>query len=92
MPEQQKEELKDAISQNAVQVHKLSEKELKALDLNKTVFVDSAEQIQIQEIQEMEHIEGYGPVEVTKKVFSHKISQLDKDLKDVCKKFKVTEE
>ena len=40
----------------------------------------------------MEHIEGLGPVEVTKKVFSHKVTQLDKDLKEICKKYKVTEE
>lgn len=62
---------------------------MKALDLKKSIFVDSAEQIEIKEINIMEHIEGFGPVEVTKKVFSHKVTQLDKDLKDVLKKYKV---
>lgn len=63
---------------------------MKALDLKTSIFVDSAEKIDIKEISEMEHIEGYGPVEVTKKVFSHKVTLLDIDMKDICNKFKVT--
>ena len=65
---------------------------MKALDLKGSIFVDTQDEIEIKEVAEMENIEGLGPVEVTRRVFSHRVTQLDKDLKEICSKYKVTEE
>lgn len=63
---------------------------MKKIDRKKAIFVDSSQEIQIKDLVEKEHIEGIGEVEVTKKVFLHTVTHIDKDINDICKKYKVT--
>ena len=54
MPMSQQDELKQALASRTIQVHKLSDEQMKRVDRKKAIFVDSQEEIKIKDVIEIE--------------------------------------